>query len=179
MEKKNKAATEEDRDPYGHPRIPYRGHCDRVHCDLRRRWIEQFTSSSLTQVGSWWDGEGEEDSRSCDRLKGNIENPIGLAKIPLAAAGPLLFNGRSVNGYAMVPCATTEGALVASITRGAAALTRSGGVFTLASQQQMIRAPSFVTRNVGEAEKLWKWLSSHLEGLRQQVIGNFLAYSAK
>ena len=159
----------DDRDPYGHPRVPYRGHYDRRHCDLRRDWVEQFTSCSLEQVGGWWDREGEEDSRSCSRLKGNIENPIGLAKIPLAVAGPLLIRGRHANGYAVVPCATTEGALVASITRGAAALTRAGGVFTLATEKYMIRAPSFVCRNAAESEKLWQWLVTHKEGLQEQV----------
>ena len=164
-----KATVGEDKDPYGHPRVPYRGHYSRQYCDLRRGWVERFTSSSLKTVGQWWDGEGEEKSRSCEGLKGNIENPIGLVKIPLAVAGPLLVRGTHVNGYAMIPCATTEGALVASITRGAATLTRAGGVFTLVSGKQMIRAPSFVTRNAREAELLWQWLSEHKSGLQQQV----------
>jgi hydroxymethylglutaryl-CoA reductase (NADPH) len=168
MEKKT-AVTEDDRDPYSHPRVPYRGHYDRRRCDLRRGWVERFASCSLEQVGGWWDGEGEDDSRSCSALKGNIENPIGLAKIPLAAAGPLLVRGRHVNGYVLVPCATTEGALVASITRGAAALTRAGGVFTLPSEKYMNRAPCFVCRNAAESEQVWQWLVKHKENLQEQV----------
>ena len=159
----------EETDAYGHPRIPYRGHYDRSHCDLRRGWVERFTSSSLREVGQWWEGEGKDDSRSCLKLKGNIESPIGLVKVPLAVAGPLLVRGKHMNGYALVPCATTEGALVASITRGAAALTRAGGVHTLASEQRQIRAPSFVTRNAAESEQLWQWLQSHAKELQEQV----------
>lgn len=159
----------DDKDPYGHPRIPYRGHYDREHCDLRRGWVEQFTSCSLKQVGQWWDGEGEEDSRSCLRLKGNIENPIGLVKLPVAVAGPLLVKGKYAHGHVLAPCATTEGALVASITRGAAALTRAGGVHTLATEKVMIRTPSFITRNAGESEQLWQWLQSHKDDLQKQV----------
>ena len=164
-----RAVSEDETDPYGHPRVPYRGHYSREHCDLRRGWVERFTSCSLAAVGQWWDGEGEDDSRSCEKLKGNIENPIGLVKIPVAAAGPLLINGRHVKGYAMIPCATTEGALVASITRGAAALTRAGGVCTLASGKTMIRVPSFTTRNAAEAERLWQWLVEHKKDLQQQA----------
>ena len=162
-------AVDDDKDPYGHPRIPYRGHYDRDHCDQRRDWVERFTSCSLEQVGQWWEGEGEDDSRSCIKLKGNIENPIGLVKVPVAVAGPLLVKGRHVNGYVLAPCATTEGALVASVTRGAAALTRAGGVCTLASEKYMMRAPSFITRNAEEADKLWLWLHSHEADLQQQV----------
>ena len=131
--------------------------------------MERFTSSSLREVGQWWEGEGKDDSRSCLKLKGNIESPIGLVKVPLAVAGPLLVRGKHMNGYALVPCVTTEGALVASITRGAAALTRAGGVHTLASEQRQIRAPSFVTRNAAESEQLWQWLQSHAKELQEQV----------
>ena len=169
---KREHMEKEEKDAYGHPRVPYRGHYDREHCDLRRSWVERFTSSSLRQVGQWWDGEGEEDSRSCLRLKGNIENPIGLAKIPVAVAGPLLVRGKHAKGYAVIPCATTEGALVASVTRGAAALTRAGGVWTLASEKRMIRAPNFVTRNAAESEKLWQWLRDHKTELQTQVTSH-------
>ena len=67
----------DDKDPYGHPRIPFRGHYDRRRCDRRRQWAEEFSSSNLKHMGEWWVGEGEDDSCSCLRLKGNIENPIG------------------------------------------------------------------------------------------------------
>jgi hydroxymethylglutaryl-CoA reductase len=164
-----RAEAGDDKDQYGHPRIPYRGHYDRERCDLRRGWVERFASCSLREAGRWWDGEGEADSRSCQRLKGNIENPIGLAKVPLAVAGPLLVRGQHASGYVLIPCATTEGALVASVTRGAAALTRAGGVSTLATQQRMIRAPSFVTRSAAESERLWRWLQEHRPQLQEQV----------
>ena len=168
-EKRNLRACGDDKDAYGHPCVPHRGHYDREHCDLRRHWVERFTSSRLEQVGQWWEGEGEQDSRSCLKLRGNIENPIGLVKLPLAAAGPLLVNGRHVKGYTLLPCATTEGALVASITRGSAALTRSGGVYTLASEQRQVRAPAFETRNATECEELWEWLRNHVDALQEQV----------
>lgn len=168
-ESRKRRAVEEEKDPYGHPRIPYRGHYDRERCDLRRRWVEQFTSSDLAHVGQWWEGEGKDDSSSCLKLKGNIENPIGLVKVPVGVAGPLFVRGKHVSGYVILPFATTEGALVASATRGAAALNRSGGVSTLAAEQRMIRSPVFVTRNSGEAAQLWQWLQRNFDALQKQV----------
>ena len=169
----SESSTKEEVDAYGHPRIPHRGYYERGRCDLRRRWVEKFASSSLTQLGQWWKDEGTEDSRSCLKLKGNIENPIGLAKIPTGVAGPLLMEGQHVSGYMLLPFATTEGALVASTTRGAAALNRSGGVHVVASEQRQLRCPVFVTRSAMEALQLFQWLESNLHLLQKQVSYRF------
>ena len=169
----SESRNKEEVDAYGHPRIPHRGYYDRGRCDLRRRWVEKFTSSSLTQLGEWWKDEGTNDSRSCLKLKGNIENPIGLAKIPTGVAGPLLMKGQHVSGYMLLPFATTEGALLASTTRGAAALTRSGGVYVVASEQRQLRCPVFVTRSAMEALQLSEWLESNLHPLQKQVSHHF------
>ena len=53
--------------------------------------------------------------------------PIGTIAMPLAIAGPLPIHGEHAQGDFLLPVATTEGALVASINRGAAALAKSGG----------------------------------------------------
>ncbi len=158
-----------DRDPYGHPRIPFRGYYDAERCKLRREWAERFTSSSLKHTGQWWSGEGSDDSCSCLKLKGNIENPIGLAKVPIGLAGPLLLSGEHVNGYVLCPFATTEGALIASATRGATALTRAGGVRVRVTNQCMLRGPAFQLRNSGEVERFWQWMLSNFDALKKQV----------
>ena len=74
-----------------------------------------------------------------------------------------------MTGYALCPFATTEGALVASATRGATALTRAGGVRVMISKQCMTRAPAFQLRSMAEVEILWKWFSSNLDALQKQV----------
>lgn len=51
--------VESEKDSYGHPRIPYRGHYDVKSCNERRRWAEKFSSSSLDITGEWWSREGE------------------------------------------------------------------------------------------------------------------------
>src|SRR5437868_11881030 len=45
-------------------------------------------------------------------MRGNVENPIGAAQVPLGIAGPLLVDGEHARGTFYVPLATTEGALV-------------------------------------------------------------------
>ena len=159
----------DDKDPYGHPRIPFRGHYDLKRCKERREWAEAFTSSSLKHTGQWWADEGSDDSCTCLKLKGNVENPIGLAKVPVGLVGPLLFRGEHVNGYALCPLATTEGALIASATRGATALMRSGGVSVKVAEQCMIRAPAFELRNMAEVELMWKWMRDNMSALQKQV----------
>ncbi len=62
--------------------------------------------------------------------RGNIENPIGVAQVPMGVAGPVLIHGQNANGLFYVPMATTEGALIRSYERGMVALTKSGGVQT-------------------------------------------------
>ena len=159
----------DDVDAFGHPRIPLRGHYEVHKCDARRDWVEQFTGASLQHLGQWWTGEGADDSCSTLKLKGNTENVIGLIKIPLGVAGPLLVNGRNVQGYHLCPFATTEGALIASATRGANAVTRAGGVWTDTFQQQLTRVPSFHCGSIEEAKKLWNWISAEEDTLKAQV----------
>lgn len=159
----------DDVDAFKHPRIPYRGYYDKKYCDSRRKWAERFGSGSLEHCGQWWHNEGSDDSNSCTSLKGNIENPIGLAKVPLAICGPLLIRGELVKGYYLCPFATTEGALVASITRGATALTRSGGVHARVLEQSQVRSPYFQFHSVVEGNIFLKWIKGTFDQLKKMV----------
>ena len=160
-------STEDDHDvdSYGLSRIPFRGYYDVEKCDKRRQWVEKYTSTSLTQLGEWWANE----EISTTELKGNAENVIGLAKLPVGVAGPLLIHGDHVNGHVLCPFATTEGAIIASTTRGATALSRAGGVLVHVGKKRMLRAPAFVMRSTREAQIVWEWLKDNLENLKEQM----------
>jgi hydroxymethylglutaryl-CoA reductase (NADPH) len=114
--------------------------------EQRRRWVESRTGAQLDHVG-----RTSLDSR---RMRGNIENPIGAAQVPLGVAGPLLVHGEHAQGVFYVPLATTEGALVRSYERGMTALTRSGGVTARVWGDENQVAPIFSCADVAEAHRL-------------------------
>ena len=50
--------------------------------------------------------------------KGNCENFVGVAQVPIGFAGPLQVHGEHADGEFLIPLATSEGTLVASYNRG-------------------------------------------------------------
>lgn len=96
-----------------------------------------------------------------ESLKGNIENFIGMAQIPIGLAGPLYINGKDAKGDYFIPLATTEGALVASYNRGMKACRLSGGVTSVCLVEGVQRSPYFKFRNIGEVGMFLKWVYEH------------------
>jgi len=82
------------------------------------------------------------------------ENVVGYIQIPVGVAGPLLLDGQTYT----VPLATTEGALVASTTRGCKAISKSGGAFSVITNNGMTRAPLLKFPSVKRAAELKEWL---------------------
>lgn len=111
----------------------------------------------------------EDHKLPSESLMGHIENHIGSLSIPIGVAGPLCFarDGASENVFA--PIATTEGALVASLTRGARAFTLSGGVSARVISQKMTRVPMFELRNLQEAVDFGDWASSQFSDLKKFI----------
>lgn len=126
--------------------------------EQRREWVEQKTGCALTHVGA--------HSVSTEEMRGNIENAIGAAQMPLGVAGPLLINGRHAVGTFYVPLATTEGALVRSYERGMAALTRAGGVTTRVHVDENCVAPVFCFDDVSDAYDFARNLHEDFEAIR-------------
>lgn len=104
---------------------------------------------------------GDQQFDDYDALKGNIENFIGMAQIPIGLAGPLLINGKDAQGDFFIPLATTEGALVASYNRGMKAIRQSGGVTSVCLVEGVQRSPYFKFENVLTVGLFINWIHEH------------------
>jgi hydroxymethylglutaryl-CoA reductase (NADPH) len=142
------------------PRFADQGY-DQESVALRREWLERKTESRLNHIGSF--------SVPSEEMKGNIENSVGTAQVPLGIAGPLLVNGLHARGRFYVPLATTEGALVRSYERGMVLLTRAGGVDTRIHVDENCVAPAFFFGDVGEAHDFGNNLLSHFSEIRSEA----------
>jgi hydroxymethylglutaryl-CoA reductase (NADPH) len=91
----------------------------------------------------------------------NIENIIGTIKVPVGIAGPLSINSLLGKGQYFLPLATTEAALVASIHRGAALISKSGGCTTFLLSEGVTRSPGFVFNNMMELAQFIQWVISN------------------
>ena len=101
---------------------------------------------------------GKKNFNNPEDYKANIENFIGMAQIPVGLAGPILINGSNAQGDFFVPLATTEGALVASYTRGMKACRLSGGVTTVYLSEGVQRSPFFRFNTIHEAQLFIQWI---------------------
>jgi hydroxymethylglutaryl-CoA reductase (NADPH) len=109
----------------------------------RRRWLADRVGVELTHMGL--------GSIPTGSFRGNIENPIGVAQVPLGVAGPLRVNGEYADGVYYVPLATTEGALVRSYERGMTVITRSGGATARVITDENCIAPTFCFEGIVDA----------------------------
>jgi hydroxymethylglutaryl-CoA reductase (NADPH) len=139
------------------PRLKEQGY-DAARVARRRSWMEQKTGTTLPHIGAY--------SFDPELLRGNIENPIGAAQVPMGVAGPLLVCGQHARGVFYVPMATTEGALIRSYERGMVALTRAGGAQTALLADENHTAPAFRFASVAAAARFCEWLPGQLAEMR-------------
>lgn len=104
---------------------------------------------------------GKEHFAATESLKGNVENYIGMAMVPIGLAGPLLVKGTRALGDYFIPLATTEGALVASYSRGMKACRLSGGITSICLAEGIQRSPFFKFENIGQVGMFIKWVHEH------------------
>ncbi len=101
--------------------------------------------------------------------KGNCENFIGVAQVPVGLAGPLLIHGEHADGEFLIPLAASEGTLVASYSRGMKVIGLSGGVRSTVAADAMQRAPVFEFRNAREARDFVAWAGDNLPRIRAEA----------
>ncbi len=136
-----------------YPRLPNRGIYTEEARVSRLEYLRSATSTRLDAIG--------DTSIDPRKVVHNIEDLVGSIEVPLGVAGPLLVHGEHAQGSFYLPMATTEGALVASMNRGAKAVTLSGGAQAIALAQRVLRAPVFVLGDLGASLRFVDWLRRH------------------
>jgi hydroxymethylglutaryl-CoA reductase (NADPH) len=104
-----------------------------------------------------------------EQLRGQIENFVGVVRIPVGVAGPLVLRGKGATGSFYVPLATTEGTLVLAVTRGAAAISDSGGARVWATDPHVTRAPLFVFPSHEDASEAGRWAQRNFTTIRAEA----------
>jgi hydroxymethylglutaryl-CoA reductase (NADPH) len=128
--------------------------------EARRQYLEKVVGVKLENIGKTIIDLNTVVGR-------NIENVIGAVQIPVGVAGPLLVKGDYANGYFYIPLATTEGALVASVNRGAKFITESGGARVKVLKDGMARAPLFRLPSLIDAVEFVEWVAQHFDDLKK------------
>jgi len=127
----------------------------------RLAWLRQHTGHDLNQLSA--------THLQAEKLQSHLEGFIGSVEVPVGIAGPLLINGWRAKGIFYAPLATSEGALVASVSRGASAITHSGGATARVTGQRMMRSPRFEFLSLHEALAFCAWAEDYFVDISNVV----------
>ena len=100
-------------------------------------------------------------------IQNNIESLVGAVEIPLGLVGPLLYQNEGSTEEVFCLGATLEGALIASMNRGAKAISLSGGFSTKLIHQKMVRSPLFILSTVENAMHFEKWMKNKFDQIKE------------
>jgi hydroxymethylglutaryl-CoA reductase (NADPH) len=120
---------------------------------IRRMYLEKKYGIELKKIGN-------SSIDFNDAFNRNIENPIGATQVPLGFAGELKVNGNHAKGTYPILLATTEGRLVAGMSRGIKVFNEAGGITTTVIKEGMARAPVVRVNSARDAIKLINWIHS-------------------
>lgn len=123
----------------------------------RRDYLEKELSVNLERVNN----EAVEKTKDV-----HCENLIGATSVPLGVAGPLKIRGEYVDREFILPLATTEGALIASVSRGCKTITQSGGAVAYAYRVGTTRGPVFYTGGIQKSRILYEWMNENEDLLK-------------
>ena len=104
-----------------------------------------------------------------ESARGNVENLIGFAQVPLGLAGPLHVDTTAGRREVYVPMATNEGALVASHSRGMRLLAAGGGARSRVTHEGLTQNPMLVYDDAASALAAAKEVEVLLPGWREQI----------
>jgi hydroxymethylglutaryl-CoA reductase (NADPH) len=129
---------------------------------IRLLFIEKLTKNNYSELKNY-----NLDPRSLQNK--NIENFIGSTELPLGIAGPIKVKGENSNGEYFLPLTTTEGALVASVSRGCKLINLSGGTNTDLEYIGTTRAPLFSVKDLKTAREFINWVNKDIAKLKDLV----------
>jgi hydroxymethylglutaryl-CoA reductase (NADPH) len=133
---------------------------DKNEVKEKREILERSLNVLLNHVGS-----GSYDPKT---LIGNIENPIGVAQIPLGVVGPISISGNHAKGDFFVPMATTEGALVLTYDLGVKLFQMSGPIQTEVVSKVVHITPMFPI-NSDEDRRVGKFVEENYEIIKKEA----------
>jgi hydroxymethylglutaryl-CoA reductase (NADPH) len=131
----------------------------------RKNFIESKTGKKFEAIGIYPNGLDVGVHKNC-------ENMIGAVSIPIGIAGPVLIKGKEFAHELYLPLATTEGALVASVSRGCKAITNSGGAHVFSEYKGITRGSVYEVKNLEEGFFLKKWIGDNIEEIKNIAAGN-------
>lgn len=121
----------------------------------RQALLSKFGDQDLTHLFSTQFNSEKVGTKNCENLIGSVEIPVGVAG-PVTLASSLFEQSESV----FIPLATSEGALVASVSRGCKVLDQVGGAQVFSQKIGMTRAPVFGLADGSQAVEFITWLET-------------------
>jgi len=139
--------------------VPGRGLMSQTAFDLRMNHLETLLQGAFEDLKS--------ESIQLSQIQNNIESFIGTTEIPLGLVGPILFCEHDKEPeWVHAAVATTEGALVASMNRGAKAISQCGGFKSYIVHQKMLRTPMFTFASMNETIVFDRWIKKNFKQIK-------------
>ncbi len=130
--------------------------------EIRRKAVEKIAGFELKHISH----HNIDMQRA---MKANIENCIGIVQIPMGIAGPLKVRGDYANKDYFIPLATTEGALVASVSRGISTINKSGGAVSTIIKKGATRGPVLKAPSARKAREVADWVNANKSTIKEVV----------
>ena len=127
--------------------------------EMRER-IEKENGLELEAIGGYSLDPGE--------LHANIENFIGVSRIPLGIAGPVHVDGEYAKGDFLVPVAGIKQEVAARISRGLEVVDNRK-IKTTISSDFMTRGPVLKTPTARHAKEIADWVEANLPEIKKQA----------